>query len=74
MTDWPKGVGAPATRALAAAGLTDLTDLAGVTERDLAGLHGMGPKAVSILKAALADRGLALADDAQRGPGGPLPH
>jgi DNA-directed RNA polymerase alpha subunit len=74
MTDWPKGVGAPAARALTAAGFTDLTDLAGVPERDLAGLHGMGPKAVGILKAALAERGLALADDAQRGSGGLLPH
>ncbi|MGB7982740.1 MAG: helix-hairpin-helix domain-containing protein [Candidatus Nanopelagicales bacterium] len=73
MTDWPKGVGAPAARALSAAGFTDLTDLAAATERDLAGLHGMGPKALGILKAALAERGLALADHAQR-RSGPLPH
>ena len=74
MTDWPKGVGAPAARALAAAGFTDLTDLTGVTERDLAGLHSMGPRTVGTLEATLAERGPALADDAQRRSGEPLPH
>lgn len=59
-TDFPKGVAAPARRALADAGYTELTQLAGVALAELEGLHGMGPKALRILQEALEDRGLAL--------------
>ncbi|MFE9044963.1 DNA-binding protein [Streptomyces sp. NPDC012421] len=58
-TDFPRGVGAPATRALAAAGYTRLAELSGVPEADLAALHGVGPKALRVLGEALAERGLA---------------
>ena len=58
--DLPRGIGAPATRALTAAGYTRLDQLAGVPEEDIARLHGMGPKAVRILREALEGRGLAL--------------
>ncbi len=58
--DLPRGIGAPATRALTGAGYTRLEQLAGVPETDLAGLHGVGPKAVRILREALEDRGLSL--------------
>jgi hypothetical protein len=51
---WPKGVARPAQRALAAAGVTQLADLTGFTEAELARLHGMGPTALAALKAALA--------------------
>ena len=34
----------------------------GYSRRDLLALHGLGPKAVSILDAALAGHGLAFAD------------
>lgn len=37
-------------RALEAAGIASLEDLRGMTEQELAGLHGVGPKAVGILK------------------------
>lgn len=57
---WPQGVARPAQRALAAAGVRTLKDLARWREADLAALHGMGPKAMAALKQALADRGLAL--------------
>ena len=50
-------IGAPATRALAAVGVTELTQLTEFREVDLAHLHGMGPKALGILKVALADHG-----------------
>ncbi|RIJ77314.1 DNA-binding protein [Nakamurella silvestris] len=50
----PSGLGAPAERALASAGLTSLTDLTTVTERSVAELHGVGPKALRILTEALA--------------------
>ncbi|WP_040337083.1 DNA-binding protein [Candidatus Blastococcus massiliensis] len=53
-------IGAPATGALRAAGYTRLDQLAGVPERELARLHGVGPKALRILREALAERGLSL--------------
>ena len=46
-------VGAPATRALRAAGLTTLEAVAAVPEADLLALHGVGPIAVARLRAAL---------------------
>jgi hypothetical protein len=58
--DLPKGIGAPATRALIAAGYTSIEQLAGVPSAELAALHGVGPKALRIIREALADRGSAL--------------
>ena len=58
--DFPIGVAAPARRALAGAGYTELTQLAGVPLAELQDLHGMGPKALRILQEALEERGLAL--------------
>ena len=49
----------PARRALAAAGYMSLADLAKVAESEVASLHGMGPKALQILRARLEDAGLA---------------
>jgi len=54
---FPKGVAKPAIRALAAAGFTSLDQLANASERQLTALHGMGPKALEILRRALAERG-----------------
>jgi Bacterial RNA polymerase, alpha chain C terminal domain len=51
---------APATRALNGAGYTTLRRLAGVSRGDLAKLHGMGPKALDIIQAALEEHGLSL--------------
>jgi predicted flap endonuclease-1-like 5' DNA nuclease len=53
-----QGIGKPAERALANAGHQRLEDLAKVSEKELARLHGMGPKALGILRQRLADRGL----------------
>lgn len=50
---------APAARALNGAGLTSLASLSRVREADVAALHGMGPNAMGILKAALKQAGLA---------------
>ena len=58
---WPTGIGAPATRALVAAGYTELRQLAGVPAAQLKRLHGMGPRALSILQSALEAQGLSLA-------------
>ena len=60
---WPKGVGAPAVRALAAAGYTELRQLAGVPASALMRLHGMGPTALSRLRDALRAQGLSLGED-----------
>lgn len=53
-----RGVSAPARRALADAGYTQLRQLTKITEADLLELHGMGPKAVTAIKAAMKTRGL----------------
>jgi hypothetical protein len=53
-------IGAPATRALTAAGYSSLRQLAGVPRSDLAKLHGMGPKALRIIEEHLEQHGLAL--------------
>jgi uncharacterized protein YdhG (YjbR/CyaY superfamily) len=60
--DFPAGISQPARRALASAGYTRLDQLTQVTEKDLLQLHGMGPKAMGALKAALAARGQTFAD------------
>ena len=57
-SDFPK-IGAPATRALAAAGYTRLEQLTKVTEAELGQLHGMGPKALGILRETLKAQGLS---------------
>jgi hypothetical protein len=56
--DLPK-IGAPATRALTAAGYTRLSQLTQVSEAELLALHGVGPRAIRILREALAERGLS---------------
>ena len=57
--DLPPGLGRPALRALTAAGYTRLDLLTRITEADLQKLHGMGPKAIGLLRAELAARGLS---------------
>lgn len=54
-------IAAPATRALLGAGYTRLAQLTEVTEDDLLALHGMGPKAIRILREALAAEGKGFA-------------
>jgi hypothetical protein len=57
---FPKGIGAPATRALLAAGYSELRQLAGVPASELKKLHGMGPTALSRLREALERQGMSL--------------
>ena len=54
--DLPR-IGAPATRALAAIGVTQLAQLTSMREADLLAIHGVGPRAVGMLREALAARG-----------------
>jgi hypothetical protein len=60
-TDLPK-LAAPARRALIGAGYTRLEDLTKVKASDVMKLHGMGPNAMEVLRAALEERGLSFRD------------
>ncbi|HEX8321802.1 hypothetical protein [Longimicrobium sp.] len=61
-SDLPAGIGRPAHRALVAAGYTRLDQLAGRSARELLKLHGMGPKALGLIRIALTERGQSLDD------------
>lgn len=61
-SDLPRGIGAPAGRALSAAGYTRLAQLTSVSEAELLRLHGVGPRAIRLLREALAAQGLAFAE------------
>ena len=60
-------MGRPANSALLAQGVTTLDQVAGLSEADLRALHGVGPKAVRLLREALVGRGLALRGDGAPG-------
>ncbi|QFP77083.1 DNA-binding protein [Deinococcus sp. AJ005] len=49
----PPGLSAPARRALAGAGMGIPQQLAAHTEKEILALHGLGPKALGPLRAAL---------------------
>jgi hypothetical protein len=55
---FPREIGAPAIRAFIAAGFTSIEQLSGVSERELLELHGVGAKAIRIVKATLTERAL----------------
>lgn len=58
--DFPRGIGAPATRALTGAGYRSFRELAGIPRTELAALHGVGPKALRIIQEALESHGESL--------------
>lgn len=60
-TDFPRSIGNPARNALEHAGYSKLKQLTRVTEKELAKLHGMGPKALGILREELKAKGLSFA-------------
>jgi uncharacterized protein YdhG (YjbR/CyaY superfamily) len=64
---FPK-IGAPATRALDAAGYSRLEQLTKATEAELGQLHGMGPRALGILRETLKEKGLSFKADAADAP------
>jgi len=55
-------IGAPARDALRLEGYTRLEQLNGISEASLARIHGVGPKALRILREALAENGWAFSD------------
>lgn len=60
----PAAIGRPATRALLLAGIRTLDQVADHTEMELLALHGVGPRAVRLLREALAERQLAFQEQA----------
>ena len=61
-SDLPVGLSKPALRALAQAGYARLDQLAALSEAELGQLHGVGPKAIGLLRQALGAKGLAFVD------------
>lgn len=59
-TEFPWKIGKPAARALISQGITELLQLTEYTEKELLALHGVGPRALAVLKAALQDVNLSL--------------
>jgi DNA repair protein RadC len=59
----PKGLAAPARRALSAAGIQSLKQLTAFSEKEVAELHGIGPNAVAQLRRALHAKGMSFAKD-----------
>ncbi|GAA1570841.1 hypothetical protein [Leucobacter aridicollis] len=57
--DLPR-IGRPATSALLLAGVSTLAEVRELSRAELLSLHGVGPKAVRILEAALAEHGQTL--------------
>lgn len=55
---FPEGLSGPALRALHNAGIRTLRALTRTSEAELLEMHGMGPKGVRMLKAALDSEGL----------------
>jgi hypothetical protein len=60
--NFPPGVSRPALRALAGVGITKLEQLEKFKAADLAKLHGMGPKAMGLLKSGLKAKGKSFAN------------
>ena len=65
--DLPAGLPNPARRALTRAGYTRLDQFTQVRESDLYRLHGIGAKAIGLLRVALAARGQGLAEETADG-------
>ena len=57
--DLPNELGKTAPRALKQAGIDSLVKISGCTEKELLSIHGVGPKAIRILRSALEEQGLS---------------
>jgi hypothetical protein len=58
----PPGLSRPAQRALTNAGYRRLEQLTRVSQAEVEGLYGVGPKALALLRRALVANGLSFAD------------
>lgn len=59
----PTGLSKPAIRALSGAGYLRLEQFAKLSEAEVLQLHGMGPKAMDIIRDALAAKELSFSKD-----------
>ncbi len=57
----PRDLAAPARRALEGAGIQRLDQLTSFSEKEISRLHGIGPRAITQLRDALAQNGLSFA-------------
>ena len=62
-TEFPASMGKVARRELAVHGLTRYEQLADRSERELLEVHGVGPRAIRILREELRSRGLSFRDE-----------
>ncbi|WP_052809529.1 helix-hairpin-helix domain-containing protein [Streptomonospora alba] len=62
-SEFPSSIGKVARRELAVHGLTRYAQLADRSERELLDIHGVGPKAIRILREELRLRGLSFRDE-----------
>lgn len=62
-TEFPASMGKVARRELAVHGLTQFAQLADRSERELLDIHGVGPKAIRILREELRLSGLSFRDE-----------
>lgn len=62
-TEFPRSMGKVAPRELALNGYTRFEQLTAVTVKELLKIHGVGPKAIRILREALEERGLTFAPE-----------
>lgn len=62
-TEFPSRMGVVAPRELAVNGITTYRQLTTLTPKELLKIHGVGPKAVRILREELAERGLSFAEE-----------
>jgi hypothetical protein len=60
----PRGLSQPALQALLHANITSLEQVAAAGAANILKLHGVGPKAIPLLRQALAERGLSFANEA----------
>lgn len=61
-TEFPPRMGKVSRRELARAGYTRFEHLTGTTPEELLAIHGVGKKAIDILREELGDRGMSFAD------------
>lgn len=57
----PPGLSQPAQRALAAAGIQNLEQLSRFSEGEIKKLHGIGPRAMDLLRKAMEEKGWTFA-------------
>ncbi|MNV23394.1 hypothetical protein D3C71_1144060 [compost metagenome] len=61
--DLPAGLAKPAIKALTNAGLLNLEQVTRMSENEIKQLHGIGPNAIKLIRAALEKKGLSFSGD-----------